>query len=353
VTFVLVVGAGLIGGSIALAAREAGHEVQILEFDEKSTLEASKLLKIPTFSDNFEAEMIVVATPPNAVAQVIQEQQRLNPKATFIDVASIKTEVLVDVESKIGKIRNFVPTHPMAGKESTGAKSAAYDLFQNRVWVVTPPSYADEKSTRLAKTFIESLGAVVVEMDPEQHDSVVALTSHTPQILSSALASLTATVSEADLVVSGQGLQDMTRLASSSSELWAEILLANRMNVISASAKVREELEKLEEALNSLNVKGIKHFIDKGRSQRQRIPGKHGSKSQEYAVVALEIADEPGALGAIFKFAGEQNVNIEDIRIDHALGREIAIIELQVLPHIAESFKVALRAAGWKIRFES
>jgi prephenate dehydrogenase len=353
VTQVLVVGAGLIGGSIALAAREAGHEVQILEFDENSTLEASKLLNIQSFSANFEAEMVVVATPPKSVSQVMSEQLRLNPTATFIDVASIKTEVLVDVESKIGKITNFVPTHPMAGKESTGARSAAYDLFQNRVWVVTPPSYADEKSTRFARAFIESLGAVVVEMGPEQHDSVVALTSHTPQILSSALSSLTATVSEADLTVSGQGLQDMTRLASSNSDLWAEILLANRVNVISASAKVREELEKLEVALNGLNVKEIKRFIDNGRIQRQRIPGKHGSKSQDYAVVALEIADEPGALGAIFQFAGEQSVNIEDIRIDHALGREIAIIELQVLPHIAESFKNELRAAGWKIRFES
>lgn len=352
-TKVLVVGAGLIGGSIALAAKNAGHVVQILEHTKELTVEVSAVLAVPAFDPETAVELVVVATPPHSISAVISEQLRLNPLATFIDVASIKTEVLVDVETNIGKLSNFIPTHPMAGKESSGAKSATYDLFQNRVWVVTPTEYADQNSIQLAKDFIGSLGAVVIEMKPDQHDEVVAITSHAPQVLASALAAATSAVSEPDLLVSAQGLQDMTRLAGSDSALWSEILVSNRNNVISALGKIRSEITSLEEALNNLNVKEVKQFIDNGSQQRRRIPGKHGGKLAEYVIVAIEIVDEPGALGSIFQFAGEQGINIEDIRIDHALGKEIAIIELHVLPTVSEKFKSALRGKGWKLRFEA
>lgn len=352
-TRVLVVGAGLIGGSIALAAKNAGHETHLLEMTPELTSSVSALLGVPSWQPGIEIELVVVATPPHSVMTVISEQIRLNPSATFIDVASIKTEVLVDVESNLGKLSNFVPTHPMAGKESSGAKSATYDLFQNRVWVVTPPEYASPYSVQQTKDFIGSLGSVVIEMKPDEHDQVVALTSHAPQVLATALAAATSTVAEPDLVVSAQGLQDMTRLAGSDSALWSEILVSNRENVVAAIDKIRAQLSSLEKALNDLNLKDVKQFIDNGNEQRRRIPGKHGGKLAEYTIVPIEIVDEPGALGAIFQFAGEQGVNIEDIRIDHALGKEIAIIELHVLPAVAEAFKTALRGKGWKLRFEA
>ena len=143
----------------------------------------------------------------------------------------------------------------------------------------------------------------------------------------------------------------MTRLASSDSALWAEILVANRDNVIQSLADLANNLNELVDHLNQQKYELIKQFIDKGRNAKARIPGKHGQPHQVFEVISVQIEDRPGALAEIFALAGAAQVNIEDVRIDHALGREIAVIELSVLPAVAQSFRDLLRDSGWSIRF--
>lgn len=345
---VQVIGAGLIGGSIALAAAESGHQVQIVDLDQQQTEYAASVLGI--LPGRFDSDICFVGVPPHAVAGVISDQIRLNPNTIFIDVASVKTEVIQDVESVCGELLNYVPSHPMSGKESSGPEAAAFDLFQDRIWVITPNRYTSSEAVEKTNSLLKQFGAIVVEMSAQEHDQLVALTSHTPQVISSALAALTVTTSEESLLVSGNGLRDMTRLAASNSDLWTDILIANRRNVQLVVNRLIDELSNLNKLLSQENNLGVKQFIDKGRDAKLRLPGKHGEKPQMFEVVSIQIDDRPGALAEIFQLAQKLNINIEDVRIDHALGREIAIIELSVIPEVAQTMRSAFQEDGWKIR---
>lgn len=348
---VLVVGAGLIGGSVALAAKAAGMQVFLKDRDVEATEYAANILGIPGYVSG-EVDIVVLAVPPTQIPSITNDLNRIHPNSTFIDVTSVKSEVLVDVETVCGQLANYIPTHPMAGKAESGPESASFDLFQNRIWVISPLPISDKARVVQVKKFVESLGAIVVEMGVEQHDALVARTSHTPQVISTALAILTSQMSDSELLVSGSGLQDMTRLAASDSTLWAEILIANRENVIRALADLSNYLNELVSHLNRQDYELIKEFVDKGRSAKARIPGKHGQPHQTFEVISVQIEDRPGALAEIFALAGAALVNIEDVRIDHALGRDIAVIELSVLPEEARRFRDLLRESGWSIRFE-
>ena len=174
---VLVVGAGLIGGSVALAAKTSGLEVFLKDRDSESSEYASNLLGIPVFDDR-EFDLAVIAVPPTQVPAVINDVNRLHPNSTFIDVSSVKNEVVVDVETVCGQISNYIPTHPMAGKADSGPEAASFDLFQNRIWVVSPLANSDLTRSAQVKKFVELLGAIVVEMGIEEHDALVARTSH-------------------------------------------------------------------------------------------------------------------------------------------------------------------------------
>lgn len=349
---VLVVGAGLIGGSIALAAKNAGHTVWIRDAEEEMTDYAASVLGVEKFQ-NTTPELVVVAVPPLAVPAIINDLKRLTPNSIFIDVASVKNEVVVDVETVCGETRNYVPTHPMAGKADSGPEAASYDLFQNRVWVITPLESNEAGTVSKVTTFIESLGAITIQMSVEEHDALVARTSHTPQVLSTALAILTSSINDADLQVSGTALQDMTRIAASNPKLWADILIGNRWHVISALEEINDYITQLSKALKEQNSLLIEQFIDKGKEAKRRLPGKHGQPEQSFTIVAVQIEDRPGALADIFNLAAANQINIEDVRIDHALGRQIAIIEISVVDAVSAEFKQILRTAGWKIRFEN
>lgn len=339
------------GGSVALALKNAGHQVALSDSDSKIEQSASSFLKIPSSLDT--PDIVVVAVPPSVVSKVIIEANRSFPDATLIDIASIMNKPLLEIEANGSKISNWIPSHPMAGKESGGFKNSAYDLFQNRLWVISPQPETSNEHLERAKKLILDCGAVLFEMDGSTHDKTVSFTSHLPQILATSLAKQLNDLSADSLKVSGQGLRDLTRIASSSGLLWQEILLANKNNVNQAIESVISDLHLLKNALEENDSKSIIEYFDLGNRGKEKIPGKHGGEQQKFVTVSIEIDDKPGQLAGIFSTAGSANVNIEDVRIDHALGKEVAIIELSVDPSQKEELKAALLKDGWKLRITS
>lgn len=346
---ILIIGAGLMGGSVGLALNEVGHEICLQDANESILTKARTFLRLENqvMSD---PEVVVVAVPPSSVAEVIIEANRSFSNATLIDIASVMLKPLHDADAIGVKIENWIPTHPMAGKEAGGYENASFDLFKDRLWVLSPQKGTEPIHLERAKKVIEDCQAVGLVMDGDVHDQTVAVTSHLPQILATVLASLLNTLDDEALKVSGQGLRDLTRIASSSGELWNEILIANKTNVINVISKMQVALEDMKKAVSEELISSIIDQFISGNTGKLKIPGKHGGTQQEFAKVAIEIDDKPGQLAAIFATAGSADVNIEDVRIDHALGKQVAIIELYVIKTSEAELKTALINAGWKLR---
>jgi prephenate dehydrogenase len=200
---------------------------------------------------------------------------------------------------------------------------------------------------------IAAAGAVPIELTAEEHDKAVALTSHTPQVLASLLAGRLNHAEPEHVLVSGQGLRDTIRIAGSDPDLWAEILTANAGPVVAELQCLSQDLQRLIAQLRQGGPgcrDAVYHAVSEGRRGASRLPGKHGAAVARYRAVKVSVPDEPGALAALFAVAAQAQVNLEDVRIEHALGRPTGMVELSVTPDHAEGLCRTLQAAGYSLR---
>ena len=170
-TQVRIVGSGLIGTSIGLALVQHGVSVEMIDSDLASQSLASDLIGGGNVG---QPQLVIFALPTNELDEVLNREFKLNPQSTFMDVGSVKNEVLLKVEGVAGLASRFVPSHPMAGREIGGAGSARADLFQGRSWVITPISQTSSESLQTVEALIALLGATALKMSPADHDAAVA-----------------------------------------------------------------------------------------------------------------------------------------------------------------------------------
>ena len=343
-TSVRIVGSGLIGTSIGLGLVQRGVQVQMVDSDVKAQSLANDLVGGVSISN---PDLVVLAMPTSQLAAVIREENQLNPQSTFIDVGSVKTEVVLQVETISGLSRRFLPTHPMAGREIGGASSARADLFQGRSWILTPSSDLESESRQLVLELIEHLGATPIELSALDHDRAVARISHLPQIASSLIAKqLTGTPPEW-MELAGQGLRDTTRIAGSDESLWKEIIYSNRSELQQLLINLQNDLQSMIDSLE--DPQQIAQLIAQGRIGKALIPGKHGGKAREYFYLPIVIDDKPGQLGAIFNECAAMNVNVEDLNIEHSPGQLSALITLALSESDAEKLSTHLTSIGWNV----
>ena len=245
---VTIVGVGLIGGSFALALRKAGFEGRIVGVSSKSATDAAIAggvidEALPLNGAAAKSDLIYLAQPIERILQTIDAiDASARPGTLITDAGSTKREIVTRAASAIRKAR-FVGGHPMAGKESRGVEHADPDLFRGRPYVLT-------SREPLLESWIERIGARLVILSPEEHDRLVAVTSHLPQLLSTALASVIG--SERDAAqVAGPAALDLTRLALSPYEIWRDIFATNAGPVDAALAAFIAKLEELRALLRS------------------------------------------------------------------------------------------------------
>lgn len=358
---VLIVGTGLIGTSVALALVRAGVTVWLEDAEPAHVAEAVERGAGIERPDGGQPALVVVAVPPTLTAGVMADAVALFPESVITDVASVKSGPLAEVELLAGRTGRVVGGHPMAGREVSGPGAARADLFDDRVWVVAAPADAKPESVALVRDLARTCGGVVIEMAPADHDRAVALTSHVPQVLSSALAARIATADPSYVGVSGQGLRDATRIAGSDPGLWSDILRANALPVADVLADVAADLQSLVTALRVLASGGatgaaradevVGSLLTRGNEGKALVPGKHGGQGAvDMAQVMVVVADEPGSLAALFKTAGDAGINLEDVRIEHVLGRPSGRVELNVRPADSDRLVQILREQGLDVR---
>jgi prephenate dehydrogenase len=339
-----IVGSGLIGTSIGLGLVQRGVQVQMVDSDVKSQSLANDLVGGVSISN---PDLVVLAMPTSQLAAVIMDENQLNPQSTFIDVGSVKNEVVLHVQRISGLSKRFLPTHPMAGREIGGASSARADLFQGRSWILTPSADLDSASHQLVLELIGHLGATPIELSAPDHDRAVARISHLPQIASSLIAKqLTGTPPEW-MELAGQGLRDTTRIAGSDESLWKEIIYSNRGELQQLLINLQNDLQSMIDSLE--DPQQIAQLIAQGRAGKALIPGKHGGKAREYFYLPIVIDDKPGQLGAIFNECAAMDVNVEDLNIEHSPGQLSALITLALSESDAEKLSTHLTSIGWNV----
>lgn len=347
----LVVGTGLIGTSVALALRRGDVAVYLRDRDPVAVRRAADLGAGSPGAPAEQVDLAVVAVSPSATAGVVCDLLRSRAAATIVDTAGVKGQVVRDVRRQVGAAPSFVATHPMAGRERSGPGAAQADLFEGRPWVMVEAD-ADAPSRARAALLVSQCGGVPIRMSAEDHDVAVALVSHVPHLAASLVAAQLAAGPDASLVLAGQGVRDVTRIAASEPDLWVDILTGNAQPVTRILRQLRADLdstiESLEEPADGRSgARALREVLARGNTGRARLPGKHGAPPTSYAVVPVVVADRPGELARLLSDAGEAGVNVEDVRIEHSPGQSVGLVELAVQPGVEQRLATALGSVGW------
>ncbi|MCK2028128.1 prephenate dehydrogenase [Microbacterium galbinum] len=349
---VRVVGAGLLGASVGHALRAKGIDVVLTDSSPAQLRLAVDYGAGRLAAEDDRPRLIVVAVPPDVTADVVQAELAQYPDAVVTDVASVKLEPFRELQERGVDLARYIGSHPLAGRERGGAISARADLFIGRPWVVCRDGETATADLALVEALALDVGAMPLEMTPEEHDRSVALTSHVPQVVASLLAGRLAEADEGSLRLSGQGVRDTTRIAASAPELWVQILGANAGPVVEILDSLAADLREVSDALRDPGAAGARRVVAEtirhGNDGVDRLPGKHGQNRRFESLVVM-IDDTPGQLGRLFGELGELGVNVEDLRLEHSPGAQFGLAEISVEPASLHGAISGLQERGWRI----
>lgn len=320
-----IVGTGLIGASVGLAARAAGiDEVRGWDVDPDAlsvAAEREAVVPAASLAEAVEgAELAIVAAPvaqlPAEVANVLAASGN---GTTVTDVGSTKGPVARAVTDP-----RFIGGHPVSGSHAHGPEHANGELFRGATWFLTPVAATDPERYRLLHGFVASLGAVPVAVDPEAHDRLVALTSHLPHALANLLLNQ-AGVSRIDghdpLAAAAGSLRDMTRVAGANPRIWVDIFLDNADALAGALAEHRRRVEQVERALAEGDAGFLARWIAEASGNRRRMLAEAYEQPGALQRLRVHVPDRPGVLAGITQALGAERINIEDFELQH-MSRE-------------------------------
>lgn len=315
-----VVGTGLMGASVGLAAKRAGVEqVAGYDLDPESLRVAAERGAVDGTAGSMaeavaDADLVVVAVPVTQLATQVRAVLDAAPEAaTVTDVGSTKQWAarLAD---------RFVGGHPVCGREAYGPGYASADLFEGATWFLTPGAGTDADRYRLVHGFVVSLGAVPVAIDPQAHDRLVALTSHLPHVLANVLVNQAGAgriEGHDPLAAAGGSLRDMTRVAGANPRIWVDIFLDNAGPLAEALGEHRRRIEQLEEALAAGDAGMVARWIAEASGNRRRMLDEAYPDPGELQRVTAHVPDRPGVLAGITQALGAERINIEDFELRH------------------------------------
>ncbi len=339
-----VIGLGLIGGSIALALREAGWYVSGDDIVPGRPDEAVARDIVDATGLDATAALTFVAVPVLAVAD--QVKRALAETAGVVtDVGGVKRSIAESIDDA-----RFVGGHPMAGRELDGLDGADGAMFSGAVWVLTPVPGTPDSTFASVASVVAELGAEVVAMAPERHDEMVAVVSHVPHLTAASLMGVAADRAEehaAQLRLAAGGFRDMTRDASGQPDIWLDICAENRPAIVSALDALIGRLGEMREIV-STDARGELHSrLLHAREARTNLPI-HATHPQELAEVRIPIPDRTGAAAEIFTLAAELGVNIASFEVVHLAESNVGVAVCLVASEVADLYRGGLIARGFR-----
>jgi prephenate dehydrogenase len=276
---VTVVGTGVIGTSIGLALRQAGVRVHLVDRDRDALEQAVRMgagepLDHPAPASGTagrRADVVVIATPPSTVVDMLAGAQAAGLGVVYTDVASTKARIIAQAERAGCDLTTYIPGHPIAGHEMSGPSAAHADMFTARPWALCPHPATTALAVHTVAALVALCGARPTILTPEAHDEVVAAVSHVPHLVSAALAARFAAADEHVLSLAGKGLQDTTRIARGAPALWRDILQHNAHSIATVLEAVVHDLTEAALALRTTDEEALTDLLTRGNRGRDQI----------------------------------------------------------------------------------
>ena len=321
---IVLIGIGLIGGSLGLALKRLGIGKKIVGISRKETLEEAKALGVIDVGFDYdalvegikEADLVFLCAPISRILEQLPDVIQAVPRGCVVsDVGSTK-RALVERADVIGRSDvHFVGGHPMAGSEKSGVGAADPFLFENALYVLTPAARVPDSSVNEMVDLVRCLGSRPMLMDAETHDRVAAAVSHVPQMIATALVNLVGRLNEADglpLQMAAGGFRDLTRIASSPFAMWRDICQTN-------TVPIREMLDayigELTAVRNKVDQEALADNFTYANKIRNGIPKDSKGFLHPLHEVMLVAEDKPGVIADVATRLAQANVNIEDIEV--------------------------------------
>jgi prephenate dehydrogenase len=343
-----VVGTGLLGTSVALAARRAGvGRVSGWDADDETLAEAAGGGAVDAAGSLEEAvagaELVVVAAPVGALPAAVRHALAAAPQATVTDVGSTKRTLAAIDDPR------FVGGHPLAGGATGGPARAAADLFDGAIWFLTPTAAADPDRLDSVERFVSALGAHPVRLDAAEHDRLLAITSHLPHALANALIAAAANAGDEALRYAGPSLREMTRVAGANPIVWADVFVENGDLIADAVTGLREGLADVERALREGDRGVLESWIaDAEAARRRMLEHAYRTEARLLQRIRIRVPDRPGVLARITQLLGAAAINIEDFELRHVSPEYGGVLVVLIAgPDKADLARRLLRAEGY------
>ncbi len=334
-----IIGLGLIGGSIAKALKKHYKDVIIIGNDKSEIMlkEAMKDKIIDGYSMEidksfFDCEIIFIGVPVSYTVEVVKKISAIvNKNCIVTDVGSTKFYLCNEIRD-IPNV-NFIGGHPMAGSEKNSYLASTEILFENAFYIITPYEESNKSDIKKLTDIIVKIGGIPVQLNCDQHDYVVSVVSHLPQLVASTLVNFVEDNEVGDNILHtlcAGGFKDTTRIASSDGELWESIISNNKDNVINNMNKFIEELIKVRNSVNNIKERPneIIEYINKGKIYRNSFESRKSNGLVNYYKIAVDVPDEPMVIAKISTLLGEKNINIKNIGINNNREEGDGILEI-------------------------
>ncbi|MFT6407414.1 MAG: prephenate dehydrogenase [Arenicella sp.] len=275
---VTIIGTGLLGGSLARDLKHYGLAKHIVgvcrsESTAKAALSAAVVDQVlPAAEAVKNADLIVLATPMQTMVPLLHSLRDEIPKSAIItDVGSVKTDLYAQLKQKVPSLLNqFVLAHPIAGGENSGVAASKLGLFQNKHVIITDTDEAPDEATLLVATMWSTIGAKVMRMSLKEHDATFAKTSHLPHVIAFSLVNFLSHQSDRGRLfdLAAAGFYDFTRIASSDAEMWRDICITNRQEVLTALDGFRDQIDVIREQVEASDQTAILNYFGEAKSAR-------------------------------------------------------------------------------------
>lgn len=324
---VFIIGLGLIGGSLALCIKKAHPHSHIVGYDVNG--EQSRLAKMLGVIDEKvenipegakDADLIIIAIPVTEVLRTIDllKDVPLKPNCIITDTGSTKVKIVKKAEIFKEKGITFIGGHPMAGSHKSGVIAAKELLFENAFYLFTPESHVDELAINRLKTWLKGTKAKFLVIAPEEHDYLTGVISHFPHVIAASLVHQAEKTSRKQSLVTrlaAGGFRDITRIASSSPEMWRDISLHNKEVLIDLLAQWQHEMEQVKQMLENEDGEKLYEYFSVAKQYRDELPMKEKGAIPSFYDLYVEIPDYPGVISEITGYLAEENISITNIRI--------------------------------------
>lgn len=339
------IGIGLIGGSVAKALRRVYPSCKIIVYNRSAESRVMAMndgtanIAIAQVDETFkECDYIFLCTPVERNVEYLQIlKDIINENCIITDVGSVKGNIHKAI-SQLGMEQNFIGGHPMAGSEKTKYEHSNDRLLENAYYAITPTEVVDKNKVAEFTEIVKEIGAIPIEISYTEHDKVVATISHLPHLIASSLVNLVKhNDSEAEYMktMAAGGFKDITRIASSSPEMWEQICMTNNTNISDILEKYIESLNNIKYELDTKDGQAIYDLISESRDYRDNINEHNNSIINRSFNVYCDIIDESGAIATIATILATNGVSIKNIGIIHNREFEEGVLKISFYDEVS------------------